>query len=317
MQALPFDLSSVLKSRCSRAELRHGKRRFQLDASTDSMWMVHRREFDQFLAEQAAAAGADFRQEEPVVAMEQSGSVCLRTPRETYQAEVVVAADGANGFVSKQAGLRPKDFSPYGIAIEAEVRVAHDRLHDVAVFDLDYAGGYGWVFPKGEIYNLGVGAVWPRRFPEIRQDFAKFLKSLDYPLVGEIHTEARKIPIGGWNGPLVSGRVLAAGDAGGLADPFLGEGIAYALRSGRIAAEESVAFLKGLRADLTRYQSRVLRAMGPDLRLLRQIARLFYTYPGICAALLAYVWPLQRLFIAYVGGRISLGRETRPSFVIP
>src|SRR5262245_66457558 len=60
---LPFDLAPLVRSRCGQVEVRRGRRRFRIDAGADRVWMVCRPEFDLFLAEQAAAAGADFRQE--------------------------------------------------------------------------------------------------------------------------------------------------------------------------------------------------------------------------------------------------------------
>src|SRR5262249_34466477 len=143
---LPFDIAPLVRSHCGRVEVRRGRRRFQVAAEGDDViWMVCRPDFDRFLAEQAAAAGADFRQEAPVTALNQDDGVCVDTPQGAFRAPVLIAADGANGFVARAAGLRARDFAPYSLAIEAEVPVSDDPRGDLALIDLDYGGGYAWV----------------------------------------------------------------------------------------------------------------------------------------------------------------------------
>lgn len=303
----PFDLAPLVKSRCREVELRACGERRIVRAGAQSVWMVCRPEFDLFLAEHAVAAGAEFQQEQAVIGFTQGNGVTIETPSATLRAQVLIAADGANGFVSRHAGLRPKDAAPFALAIEAEAPVEEDRWGSRAMLDFDYARGYAWIFPKDQLCNVGVFTTQPDRFAALKQDFHRFISQLDVPFCGEIRSEARKIPFGGWRGNLVSGRVLAVGDAGGLSDPFLGEGIAFALHSGRIAAESVMQFLSGESQDLIGYERGVQESIGVDLRALRRTGALFYQRPRLWIQLISRLWPLQKLGAAYVAGRWSWG----------
>jgi len=89
------------------------------------------------------------------------------------------------------------------------------------------------------------------------------------------------IPLGGRIAALDRGRILLLGDAANLADPWLGEGIFYAIRSARIAADEMINFLKGNLADLSSYTSRINLEIVGHLRQARLLARFIYQFPWI------------------------------------
>jgi flavin-dependent dehydrogenase len=72
--------------------------------------------------------------------------------------------------------------------------------------------------------------------------------------------------------------MLLVGDAARLADPFLGEGIYYAIRSGSLAAGALVAGQDAADAVL-RYETAIAEAIWPDLRAASRIASLFHRTP--------------------------------------
>ena len=126
--------------------------------------MTQRKRLDAFLAEQAALAGAHFRDGMRVrtVELEEDGR-----PAVTFDdgsragAEVLVAADGANGICGRALQLgEDRIFAP---ALEANVAyeaVGAGVEQHVALLEMGYVpGGYGWLFPKGDHANVGVGRL--------------------------------------------------------------------------------------------------------------------------------------------------------------
>jgi flavin-dependent dehydrogenase len=96
-----------------------------------------------------------------------------------------------------------------------------------------------------------------------------------------IEVRGRRAPLGGRAEPLHCGRVLLVGDAAGLVDPFLGEGIAYALTSARLAAPVVQHALGDDRIDLSAYTRAAHARLVRDFVYAERIARLFYAFPRL------------------------------------
>lgn len=199
--------------------------------------------------------------------------------------------------------------------------------------------GYYWLFPtgKGEA-NVGVGMVletWPPTQDHLRDLMLRLVAS-DEALHRRLHAATINGKIVGWplstydpSLSLVGDRVLLAGDAAGFINPLNGEGIQYALLSGRWAAEQAAVSLThdSLDAvDLQPYATRVDRELRYDmafaglivecirnrhlntlwLQLLRVIAaraRVDHRYADICGAVLAGLIPSHRALTPHIIGR--------------
>ena len=108
-------------------------------------------------------------------------------------ADTLVGADGANGIVAKAIGL--EDGIVRGVALEGNVGWEHldrERYASTAVVELGQPdGGYGWLFPKGEHANLGVGG-WDREGPHLRDHLARLSRS--YGIDPDVLTERPRPP---------------------------------------------------------------------------------------------------------------------------
>ncbi|RMH31519.1 MAG: hypothetical protein D6690_15990 [Nitrospirae bacterium] len=82
-----------------------------------------------------------------------------------------------------------------------------------------------------------------------------------------------------WRGELVSRRALLVGDAGGLVDPLLGEGIYYAVRSGRLAADAILAMWRDSARRLEEYEEMAIREFGTEFRIAARLSRFVYGLP--------------------------------------
>ena len=120
--------------------------------------MTQRRRLDAFLLDAAREQGAEVREGAQVT---HDGEI--RVGGEAVAADVVVGADGANGTTAKALSLDTRIV--HGVALEGnapygDLPSGHYRGRAIVEF-ADIPGGYGWVFPKGDHVNVGVGA-WAR-----------------------------------------------------------------------------------------------------------------------------------------------------------
>ena len=205
--------------------------------------MTQRRRLDAFLVEQAVAAGAELRDGVRVEAIEPSETgVAARIGGATVRAGALVGADGANGVVARTIGV--DDAIVRGVALEGNIpleALAPRDLERTAVIELAaLPGGYGWVFPKGDHANLGVGG-WGSEGPRLRDHLARLARA--HGVDPEALTELRghRLPMRRLGTPAGAGRTLLVGDAAGLVDPLSGDGMYEAFVSARLAADAIVA----------------------------------------------------------------------------
>ncbi len=230
--------------------------------------MIQRARFDQALARAAVAAGAELRTGTRCVALDpRRGWARLRGREDETRTgfRVLIAADGAGSAVARLAGLPAQPVihtRQYRVSLCAPLR--ETRVWLSAAFP----GGYAWLFPKGGEANLGVGMD-----KAAGGDLRAALDSLH----AQLHAEGRvgadilartggPIPVGGLREPLVTGRILFAGDAAGLAHPVTGAGIATAVESGRLAGEAAVRHLGGAAQALDDYAEEIEACFGASLR---------------------------------------------------
>ncbi|WP_232303858.1 geranylgeranyl reductase family protein [Pseudofrankia sp. DC12] len=224
-----------------------------------------RADFDELLARAAEKAGARLREDTTVsgpVRDERTGRVVGVTARSgddrepvTYRAPVVVAADGNSARLALSMDIRRRDDRPLGVAVRRYYR--SPRTHD------DYLEshlelwegkpnasrllpGYGWIFGMGDgTSNVGLGIL--NTTPafgntDYRDLLRRWLSALppewgytEDNATGPVRGSA--LPMGFNRTPHYADGVLLVGDAAGMVNPFNGEGIAYAMESGELAAE--------------------------------------------------------------------------------
>jgi len=201
-----------------------------------------RRRLDAFLVEQAVAAGAELREGARVEAIERSESgVAARIGGETVRAGVLVGADGANGIVARTLGV--DDTIVRGVALEGNIplEALQADLERTAVIELAaLPGGYGWVFPKGDHANLGVGG-WGSEGPRLREHLARLAQAHRVDPAALTEIRGHRLPMRRLGTPAGAGRVLLVGDAAGLVDPLSGDGMYEAFVSARLAADAVVS----------------------------------------------------------------------------
>jgi flavin-dependent dehydrogenase len=266
VRQLPFSVSPVVEDVVDCIELGLGyKRRYARPSPEPLILMTQRARLDAYLAEQAASAGAEFRDGTKATRIETDG---LGAIVDGIRADVLVGADGANGVTARRLGLCPQP--AHGVALEgnlSETDVDIDRYRGRIVLEIGTVrGGYGWVFCKGDHVNVGVGG-WEYEGPRLREHLRRLCAAYGLPEERLSALRGFRLPIARPGSPLARGRALVVGDAAGLVDPFSGDGIHEAFLSAALAAEAVLELLAGRASDLVAYQARLNAALAFQLEV--------------------------------------------------
>ena len=276
-----------------------------------------RKDFDDVLMRHAQASGARLVEQMNVVApiLDDEGPVRDRVVGVTarpvdengrragdevrYRAPVVIAADGTSARLALSLGIAKRDDRPLGVAVRTYYRSPrHDddwleswlELWDGEPQRSNLLPGYGWVFGVGDgTSNVGLGilnssdAFGKVDYRDLLQRWVATMPA-DWGFspqnqVGEVRGAA--LPMGFNRTPHYSRGVLLVGDAGGMVNPFNGEGIAYAMESARLAADV------------------VVQAMARPEGVSRE--RALQAYPEVMKDALGGYFTLGRVFVGLIG----------------
>lgn len=196
------------------------------------VYLTMRLSLDAHLCALAMAAGAvDFTGQKITEMDPEAGTVTLASGTR-LQAPVVIGADGCNSAVARRVFGRAFDPNRIGFALEAEgPELAKDAPLRIDMGAANW--GYGWSFPKTGTHTVGVGGVHSRN-PELKALMKAYMADLGVP--AETRIKGQYLPFGQARRCPGRNNVLLVGDAAWLVDPVTGEGIAYALKSGQMAA---------------------------------------------------------------------------------
>jgi flavin-dependent dehydrogenase len=281
---LPMEMGDVFERQCCTAimNLKHTDISITVRRDDPIISMTMREAFDFRLLSSARFEGASLKCPCRAKHLTLLGDhVQIVTDDGVYAARFVVAADGANSTIAKQAGFGPNPrLLP---AMEAEIFVGErilGKCQNRAQFDFGLVPkGYGWVFPKRDHLSVGICVIRGRP-TDLKGPFRRYLQSLglqDFPQ--RIHGYV--IPLGQRARVFVKNRTILTGDAAGFADPVTGEGITFALLSGQIAAQALIEGKSSLEKVKRSYERALKRHILTELKWGRIVARTIYDVPCI------------------------------------
>jgi menaquinone-9 beta-reductase len=259
--------------------------------------------FDELLARHAQKAGARLHEQTtvtgPVVEAGRVAGVTARTAdgqEVSFRAPVTVACDGSSARLALAMGIRKRDDRPMGVAVRryfTSPRHDDDMLEswlELRAPNGDLLPGYGWVFGVGDgTSNVGLGILNTTKAwqdTDYKKLMGRWTDSM--PAEWQFTEEHATGPVRGGALPMAFNRkphyrdgLLLVGDAAGAVNPFNGEGIAYAMEGGRMAAEVVAQAL--------------VRAEGPARE------RALQAYPAAMNARYGGYYTLGKTFVTLIG----------------
>jgi geranylgeranyl reductase family protein len=260
-----------------------------------------RKDLDADIASRAQAAGAEIRTRteavEPVFegsklagvrwirSEKAEGGGVVKADEGELRAPFTIVADGASSSFGRALGIVRDQRYPVGLGIRTYYRTdRHDDDFIESWLELRKEGkllpGYGWLFPVGDgTMNVGVGILASSKkslgvnLNKLQHDFVDVLPR-SYGITHEGQTEPYKsgrLPIGGSVRRPYGNGYLLIGDAAGMVNPFNGEGIDYALETGKLAAGMVAgALADGASTELAQYRVALIDIYGGYYRLGRK-----------------------------------------------
>ena len=287
--------SDFLKGLAKVGVLHSPNREIVLEGRVD-MAVTLRSDFDNVLFEEAVDAGAlplTGTRAKKVVIKEDSITVEL-SGGDSVSGEILIGADGVTSMVARETQLNQKWSSSSVTACRVcEVPASNSQIIDRYTEDLKYhffanlggQPGYGWIFPKHETINIGLGIVGThsRGLPSKFDSFVRFLVRHnllpDRPDLSG--AEGALVPTAGPLEQTVTDRCVLLGDSAGQVSPITGGGISYAMIAARYAAKVIASALDRDAVDaktLSLYQRLWQSAFGDDFRN-QLIAQKIFTGP--------------------------------------
>jgi geranylgeranyl reductase family protein len=274
--------------------------------------MVNRDAFDHALVRAAQEAGVDFTPGVQVKAVEQDADrIQVRTGAGPISTRALVGCDGSASPVARGLGVRLAQVDlglEYELAVDRPDGTWERRIH------LDWGpvpGSYGWLFPKGDSLTVGViagkgeGAATTEYLDDL---VARLGLSGAAVLRRSGHLTRCRTD----DSPLGHDRILLAGDAAGLLEPWTREGISFALRSGSLAGTRAAEIARTTTADAreraqSRYRDEVDATLGVEMRAGGRFLRAFRRSPAVFHAAISAVPAGWDAFVA-----LTTGQKTYP-----
>jgi geranylgeranyl reductase family protein len=283
LKLIPFDISGYVESECYRAEVNDCKNnlKFVVERDNPIITMVMRNKFDNLIAEKAASCGAEIRDDSEVTEISESGQgISVKFGRDTITAGFLIAADGGRGIVSRKLKLKEDMNLVPGVEYEVD-STEPGIIWDKAIFEFGIIRhGYSWVFPKRKHLSIGILTMGNNQ-NLLKSGLDKFLTILEFNNNSIIEKHGYFIPIRKSRGMLAYGRILITGDAAGLADPTLVEGIGNAILSGALAAESIKINISNSRNVAEHYVSSVAEKIIIENKYSKILSQIVYNYPSL------------------------------------
>ena len=300
-----FDFSPVVQNHVSQVKYTFkmtDPAEVQLKGITP-MWMVQREQFDNFLMQQATSQGVEFKDGTEVTGVSLQGdSWQVDTSNGTLAGKYLIAADGANSVVAQWLGFpeTPK-IAAASLQVSGEVSERHKTM---AFFDFgSLKNGFMWCFPKADGYSFSAAYVRnPKGKPdELKKQLTKYAELLELDTSNAQYTEH---PLNLWqkDRTLHSDRALLVGEAAGIVDPLIGEGIRPAMFTGVQAAAAVNNAIAGDPNALVNYTETINQEWGTNMDKADFLAGLFFKAPKI-----AYKLGVKRPAAGRLMGKILCG----------
>ena len=211
---------------------------------TEKRYNVDRHLFDKSLVEKAVDDGAELHTETKAERVERRGDrYIIKTNKGDFEAKIVVAADGPLSNVATGMGLLKKKVFNKAVQFKFDAEYVEnidDEWLYMYMYTHELRGGYIWVFPRGDEYNIGLGG----RVAGLISRLKRFCREIGVDPEKRKSSNGGLLPVDFVFETRSKNGCLVVGDAGGLTNPATGGGIFSALYSGKLAGETIIKSLE-------------------------------------------------------------------------
>ncbi len=272
----------IIEARCTSFRSFYKSKSMAVRKDDEFMVVVARDAFDFWLVNEAVKAGADLKQEQKAVSYDiEAGGVTVRTETDVYTGKLLVGADGVQSIIAKKV-RDPFSKRDLAFCFCADIPVCERYVRRPAEIEIHYGPlpmSYSWIFPKKNKAAVGAGG-WISEIADMKIVMNNLMSTAN---ITSKEIKRHSIPLGGYRRPAAGERTILVGDAAGYADPLTGEGIRYAVASGRLAAAAASYLIKKgsnlSRQSLMLYERNCYKSFGADLSAALLIARCFCNIP--------------------------------------
>src|SRR6056297_523022 len=285
MELFPFDISCFVRRTCREEKIiRPGNASFIVKAQAPLCYITKRMDLDAYSLGKAIQAGCRFKKIDMIIRLDQDDhginlTLSCDGKIDIVRAGHLIGADGANSKIRRLIGGQRSSIIKLP-ALEADVPVKNAGRYPMEFDFSRKIKGYYWIFPRKNHVNIGIFSALPNGTMNraLLKAYAK------YRLKADVLNDVKGYPIATSRGKayLGTGRVLLTGDAAGLSDPLLGEGIYSALKSGILSAraiEHAVGQKASAPLDALGWYRQALGDLQLDLRLYRYCSSIVYRFP--------------------------------------
>jgi geranylgeranyl reductase family protein len=320
---LPLEISPVIETTLTNITFTLGfGDHFVKSAGAPLAFGIRRNLFDAYLLDAAVGAGATLLDRTTSSGVRQLGDrVVLETTAGPITGRILVGADGANGVVSRSVNEWQAFDQQVGLYAEVPRDWFRSDSIDGETIRIDWGtlpSGYGWIFPKRETVNVGVGTLH-RLGSRLRQYFADFVSAeriLRDGRASEIHLIGHTLPTMTSRTQFVKNRVLVVGDAAGMVEPLTGDGLSQAFLGSQLAAQSILAALGAEKPDLRIYAAAVRKHIEPEFRHARALQALFSYFPKLFHSQFQQNARPWQTFAQVLQGKASYADLTSPDSVL-
>lgn len=260
-----IDLGIVIRESCDYS-VNYRDKKIRDGKSPVPFRFVDRMVMDKILLDKAIEAGASFFPEERVVKCCAETAEVKTASRRIFRGEFLIAADGVNSVIRGLLPFNKKEWkqnlaSTIEIAIDSDIFPREVSAPEIYIGVLK--AGYGWIFPAKDKVIAGIGGL-NRCTDNFKSSFMDFLRDQGINDPESLQLHGFPLPYGNYITEPYYKKTFLVGDAAGLVEPLFGEGIFYAIQTGRYAAEAIADNLsKGINPEKA-YSERLKKYVFPE-----------------------------------------------------
>jgi geranylgeranyl reductase family protein len=300
------DIANIVEKGVKRGLYVRNKKFTCVESEKELIYMTYRSELDHFLVNMAVDNKTVFFDENisiQKIDLENNSITYKKNNKENCVIyDILVGAWGSNIRLNKLVSLYPFERFSLSSSWEGPAGSRFSQYFDeyaMCQIMKGYPGFAGYIFPKSQLITAGLfSSLYPAQsvFKKMWKDFLEF-----WELDSSIKPQYAVIPIRDFRKSIAKKNILLVGDAGGLADPFTGEGIYYALISSKIASKHILNFFKYKNYDLAYEYNKNINSKLSDVQKWAKVYEfLFHHFPNVSF---------------WFGSETSLGNEIVNSFI--